>query len=312
MANPRRKKSSMVGMFIEMAVIVGAVVLLSTLLWKQVKSPDRTQNGPTQGQSQQTPPATTEATVPEPTLSMSMGEIEITAYAEKVGLTLEDYEMGFDDYPERLFIAYENSPEARDFILNAPFEYEKTHEKDMTEFEDVEGVPLFLQWDKRWGYTKYSNGLGGLTGCGPTCLAMVDYYYTKNPEHSPDFMMNFAEQNGYIGTERDEDGNLIGGTEWTLFSKGAVKLGYTVKEVPLHKDTLLNYLKANRPVICHVRKCIFTSSGHYIVLVGYDEENDRLLVNDPNSVSLSQRGCTYEEIETAIRNMWILTPKQSS
>lgn len=317
MANQRRKSSSMTGMFVEMAVIVGAVVVLSTLLWNQIKSIGAGSNPSLGGQS--TPPITTEppqsTTEPGPTEFAipedATGEEALRLYAEHKGIAVEDYKMGFAYYPERLYEAYEKCPEARDFILNAPFEYEKTHEKDLSDYANVEGVPLFMQWDIRWGYTKYAYGLGGLTGCGPTCLSMVDYFYTKNPEHTPDYMMKFAEENGYVGTELDENGNQKGGTEWILFSKGGVKLGYNVKEVPLDKNTLVRYLKAGTPVICHVGECIFTYSGHYILLVGYDAENDRILVNDPNSVELSKRGCTYEEIEKAIKNMWAFTPKQA-
>lgn len=317
MANRRRKSSSMTGMFVEMAVIIGVVVLLSTLLWSQIHSGGKKPGG--QSQLGSSTPASTPGstplpsdtdpgTTPEPTEPTA--QQAIADFAAAHGLTVDDYKMGFDYYPERLYDAYEKSPEARDFILNAPLEYNKTHEKDMSEFQgEMDKPPLFMQWDIRWGYTKYAYGLGGLTGCGPTCLSMVDYYYTKNPDHTPDYMMKFAEENGYIGTEVDENGKQKGGTEWILFSKGGVKLGYNVKEVPLDKNTLVRYLKAGTPVICHVGECVFTHSGHYILLVGYDQENDRILVNDPNSVSLSQRGCTYDEIEKAIKNMWAFTPK---
>lgn len=317
MANRRKKSVSIAGIFLEMAVIVGAVVLLSTLLWNQLK-PAKKPGKPILGGT--TPPITTPAgpgqttdplntTSPGPTLPL--GQQAIADYAAAHGLTVEDYKMGFDYYPERLYDAYEKSPEARDFILRAPLEYNKTHEKDMSEFHvDMDKPPLFMQWDDRWGYTKYAYGLGGLTGCGPTCLSMVDYYYTRNDEHTPDYMMKFAEQNGYVGTELDANGKHKGGTEWILFSQGGKKLGYNVKEVPLDKGALLRYLKAGTPVICHVGECVFTYSGHYILLVGYDKENDRILVNDPNSVALSERGCTYDEIEDAIKNMWAFTPNQ--
>lgn len=321
MARRRKKSSSITGMLIEMAVIVGVVVLLSTLLWSQVRSGEKKPGSPLLGdttpvesQGNTTLPGNTqpEDTTP-PDISELSAEQAIASFAAAHGLTVEDYKMGFDYYPERLYDAYEKSPEARDFILNAPLEYGKEHAKDMSEFAgEMDKPPLFMQWDIRWGYTKYAYGLGGLTGCGPTCLSMVDYYYTRNPDHTPDFMMKFAEENGYVGTELDANGKHKGGTEWILFSQGGKKLGYNVKEVPLDKGTLVRYLKAGTPVICHVGECVFTYNGHYILLVGYDQANDRILVNDPNSVALSQRGCTYEEIEKAIKNMWAFTPNQQS
>lgn len=315
MAQRRKKSVSMAGMFLEMAVIIGLVVLLSTLLWNQLK-PAKKPGKPILGGT--TPPITTPSGLPGQTVdplnttspgpTLPMGEQAIADYAAAHGLTVEDYQMGFDYYPEKLYDAYEKSPEARDFILRAPLEYNKTHEKDMSEFENVEGVPLFMQWDDRWGYTKYAYGLGGITGCGPTCLSMVVYYYTKDPTYTPDYMMKFAEENNYIGNEIDENGKLTGGTEWYLFDQGGEKLGFTVKRVPLDEGVLTRYLKAGTPVIVHLKECKFTYNGHYIVLTGY--ENGRITVNDPNSRALSAEGCTYDEIENAIRNMWVFTPKQ--
>lgn len=292
----------MMGMFIEMAVIIGVTVWLATMVWKNVdislpslSLPEDTQPSSTASTTvpEDTEPVPTEFTIPED----ATGKQAITLYAEHMGITVDDYNMGFKNYPDKLYDAYEKCPEARDFILNAPFEYDKEHTVDMTEFEGVEGVPLFMQWDERWGYTTYAYGLGGITGCGPTCLAMVNYFYTKNAEMTPAYMMKFSEENGYVGSE--------GGTEWILFSKGGPKLGFEVKEVPLDKNTLVRKLEAGIPVICHVGESIFTYSGHYIVLVGY--EDGRILVNDPNSVELSNRGCTWEEIEDAIKNMWAFT-----
>ena len=295
----KKKQSSLTRMFLEMVLIIGAVVWLSTLLWQQVKPgptvslPPVTDPVESSSESAPLPPAPTEFTIPED----ASGEEAIRLYAEHNGLKVEDYALDIPGYPEKLYEAYEKSPEARDFILRAPLEYGKTHTVDMSEFQNTEGVPLFMQWDDRWGYTKYAYGLGGVTGCGPTCLAMVAYYYTRDPEMSPDNMMRFAEENHYIGVE--------GGTEWILFSQGGKKLGLDVKEVPLDKNVLMRKLEAGIPVVCHVGPCLFTTTGHYIVLTGC--KDGKILVNDPNSVSLSQRGCTYEEIEEAIHNMWAIT-----
>ena len=49
----------------------------------------------------------------------------------------------------------------------------------------------------------------------------------------------------------------------------------------------------------------FTSSGHYIVLTGWNGEAFR--VNDPNSPIRSGRLWSYEELEPQIRNIWELS-----
>lgn len=308
----KKKNASLYRMLAEMVVLVAAVVILSTMVWNQLKpSEDTLVNPPaptdeTPPPSEETPPSSDPTEPPAPQTPQDAME----AYANANGFTLEDYKMGFDYYPEKLYDAYEKCPEARDFILKAPLEYQKNHGKDMSDYENVEGVPLFMQWDDRWGYTPYAYGLGGITGCGPTCLSMVVCYYTQDFTYTPDYMMKFAEENNYIGRDVDADGKLHGGTEWILFSKGGPKLGFDVKEVPLDENTLARHLKAGRPVICHLGECKFTFSGHYIVLTGIDE-NGHISVNDPNSRALSAEGCTYDEIEDAIKNMWVLTPKSA-
>ena len=94
MANRRRKSVSIAGIFLEMAVIVGAVVLLSTLLWNQLK-PAKKPGSPLLGAT--TPPITTPAgpgqttdplntTSPGPTLPM--GQQAIADYAAAHGLTV--------------------------------------------------------------------------------------------------------------------------------------------------------------------------------------------------------------------------------
>ena len=48
----------------------------------------------------------------------------------------------------------------------------------------------------------------------------------------------------------------------------------------------------------------FTTSGHYIVLVG--TQDGLLQVNDPNSAANSAKLWSYEEIEDQFRNLWVI------
>lgn len=217
------------------------------------------------------------------------GEEAIRMYAEYHGIN-------FESYPERLWSVYEENPEAREFVLNYPLEIDKDHKVDMSEFEDVNGVPLFIQWDQRWGYTHYGSSVGGITGCGPTCLSMVAYYYTKDPNMSPDKIMEFAIEHDYY---------VYGhGTAWTLMSEGSKKLGFDVKEVPLMESKIIKYLESGNPIICSVGPGYFTSFGHFIVLAGY--ENGMIRVNDPNSYERSECLWLYDDIKDQISNMWVI------
>lgn len=214
-------------------------------------------------------------------------ELKVKAYAEEMGIF-------YAEYPESLIALLERNPETEDFVLNYPFREETVI--DLTEYDLSEGVPLMMQWDRRWGYLKYGSDVVGITGCGPVCLAMAGYYVTGDDTFSPDNMVRFAADNGYYSK-----GN---GSSWTLISEGGVKLGLDVTEIPLVKKRITDNLEAGNPIICAMGKGDFTTSGHYIVLVGL--EDGKIRVNDPNSYANSRRLWTYEELEDQFRNLWVI------
>ena len=214
-------------------------------------------------------------------------ELKVKAYAEEKGIY-------FSEYPESLIELLERNPETETFVLNYPFRDEI--EAGAFEYDLSDGVPLMMQWDPRWGYLKYGSDVVGITGCGPVCLAMAGYYVTGDDAFSPDKMVKFAAENGYYSK-----GN---GSSWTLISEGGVKLGLDVTEIPLVKKRITDNLEVGNPIICAMGKGDFTTSGHYIVLVGM--EDGKFRVNDPNSHANSERLWSYEEIEGQIRNLWVI------
>ena len=208
----------------------------------------------------------------------------------------DSHSIAYSEYPEDIVKLFARNEETKDFVLSYPEEHKKKHEIDMSEYENCETVPLFMQWDKRWGYIQYSGDVAGLTGCGPVCLSMVAYYLTKDPNMSPDEIMKFATLNGY-----STNGN---GSKWTLISKGGEKLGFEVTELPLDETRMVNALQAGNPIILVMGPGHFTTTGHFIVLTKY--EDGAFSVNDPNSHKNSERTWTYEEIKDEIRNIWAI------
>lgn len=200
-------------------------------------------------------------------------------------------------YPSSMIELLERNPEACQFVLEYPIEHDKIHTVDMSEYAGSDTVPLFLQWDKRWGYMQYGNDVAGITACGPVCLSMVAYYLTEDPEMSPDKMIAFSVEDGHC-----VPGN---GTAWTLISKGAQKLGLTVKELPLVESLIRRELKAGNPVICVMGPGVFTTTGHFIVLTGYEDGMYR--VNDPNSVKRSNQLWEFSQFQDQIRNLWAIS-----
>ena len=212
-------------------------------------------------------------------------ELMVKAYAEEKGISI-------GEYPKSLIELLERNPETKDFVLNYPFREEL--QVSYNDLRSSDAVPLFLQWDSRWGYGKYGSDFLAVTGCGPSCLAMAGRYLTGDENMTPHQIARFAEKNGYY-----EPGY---GSSWTLISEGAGELGLTATELPLVKKKMVDALEAGCPLILAMGTGDFTTTGHYIVLAGVEDGAFR--VNDPNSIENSQRLWTYEEIEHQIRNIW--------
>ncbi len=211
----------------------------------------------------------------------------LAAFAKSHGLSR-------DDWPDALIEMAEKNPETQEFVQNYPLKKEESPEIDLTEYQHS-SVPLLLQWDERWGYSEYAGGLMGLTGCGPTCLSMVSIYLLENPAYNPRYIAEFSENNGY-----SVSGN---GSTWTLISEGGPKLGLDVTEIPLDENRILRNLEVGNPIICIMGPGDFTTTGHFIVMTGY--ENGKIRVNDPNSRQRSETLWEYEQIQDQIRTLWV-------
>ena len=204
------------------------------------------------------------------------------------------------EYPEFLRSFLENTPEAAEFVYHYPEYKDRTAEEIDLSGECKDGeVPLFIQWDKRWGYETYGDDLMALSGCGPVCLSMVYVGLTGDTSMNPKAMADFSSDNGYYLE------NV--GTSWELMSSGAERLGLSWKNPALSRDTIFAELDAGHPLICSMQPGDFTSTGHFIVIYGREGEN--LLVHDPNSPMRSLKRWPYEQVEGQIKNVWAYSKK---
>lgn len=278
--------------FVLTAILIGLIVLCVKITSKP-EAPEVTQPVITTEPVTTTEPTTepvTEPTTTAPTEPLTPME-ELELFASQNDLTLEDY-------PEKILELYERNPEAREYCMNYPLEYGKEHEIDISGYADYEGVPLFIQWDKQWGYKDYIGSVGGLSACGPTCLSMVTYYFTRDPEMTPAYMMDFAEENGY---------GLKGtGTQWSLFKEGAKKLGLDMKELTSEQmkseKQIARVLESGRIIVMNVKPGVFTTVGHYMLVVGY--EDGKFKLNDPNSPNNSEQLWDFDTFDQDIKIMW--------
>lgn len=200
------------------------------------------------------------------------------------------------ELPEILSELLEKNEETLDYVQSYPDREEyKNQPIDMAENFVSGEVPLLMQWDKRWGYNAYGSEMIGLAGCGPLCLEMAYLYFTEDTDMTPRKMADFAYENGYY-TEQ--------GTSWSIWTEGAARLGLEGTELSLDENVMKNSLDAGRLIVCSMRPGDFTTTGHFILIKGYDE--DGFLVNDPNRRSTSGRTWSFEELEYQIRNLWSL------
>ena len=214
-------------------------------------------------------------------------ERKVKTYADMMGIR-------YTQYPESLIALLERNPETEDFVLNYPFR--EPQDYDLTE-TPRNIVPLFLQWDPRWGYEKYGSDCIAITGCGPTCVAMAGYYLTGDAAtFDPVAVAAFSEKNGHYAAGY--------GSSWTLISEGAVQLGLEAIEIPLVEKRMKDNLEVGNLIICAMGPGDFTTAGHYILLTGLQE--GKFLVNDPNSRENSGKLWSYEQIQGQIRNLWVI------
>lgn len=200
-----------------------------------------------------------------------------------------------DQYPEYLIDDLEMNPEICDFVAEY-LHMEPAGHGGLTAAEKKASHPLFVQWDKRWGYATYGESCMAISACGPTALSMVAYSLTRNDSIDPYSVAQYAMQNGYYVT------NV--GTAWTLMTEGAEHYGLSVgTSYRYTEEQMKEILQNGGMIILSVGKGDFTvHSGHFIVLYGY--KDGKFQLNDPFSYTNSSKLWTYDQLVNQTKNMW--------
>lgn len=202
-------------------------------------------------------------------------------------------EYSLENYPEALLEALDKNPELEEFVKGY-LASDGSVAGGITKEELEQDFPLLLQYDGRWGYVPFGDDMIALSGCAPTCLSMVITGLGKTADAPPDVVADFCEKQGYY-----EKGV---GTSWSLMTEGCLEFGVRGEELGLDKNLIFSRLEEGQPVICSMRPGDFTTTGHFIVLVGV--EDGKLKVNDPFSRERSSRLWEFDEIQYQIKNLW--------
>lgn len=138
---------------------------------------------------------------------------------------------------------------------------------------DYKGLSYYSQLDGRWKNKIYSsveksNQTIGNSGCGPTAAAMI--ITACKGAILPDEVADLFVEYGYRSANN--------GTYWSAFRAIADEfdIEYTERS---NLNSALDLLKNNNYVVASVGNGLFTTGGHFIVLVGF--ENNRIKIYDP-------------------------------
>ena len=198
----------------------------------------------------------------------------------------KEKQVAFTEYPESLLKLLEDNPETKEFVLDYPFR--ESWAVDLSRFDGDRGVPLFLQWDRQWGYQMCHGEFVGVNGSAAMCLAMAGYCISDgSSQFAPDKIIKFADQNDY----RDA----------ALICQGGAALGLKVTSIAWEKAKVTAYLKNGTPIVASTGS---GELGKYIVLSGC--YNGMITVNDPYSRINSEKAWTFEELTGHINNLWVV------
>jgi len=197
-----------------------------------------------------------------------------------------------DSYPDTLIDLVARNHETVDFVYSYKDREKYNNRKlsaDINSSYYIDGdVPLFLQWDRRWGYRTYGKEMIGLSGCGPTSLAMVIRHFDSDSTVNPYDVAKYSQDNGYVSADNF--------TSWKLFETGLSKYGLESQDVIPVEAKMKKALDDNKILIVSVKPGTFTERGHIIVIKGYNKNGD-FLINDPNSIVNTNKTWSFDELE---------------
>lgn len=206
-----------------------------------------------------------------------------------------------ENVPENVIEFGEKYPEASEYVRNFNKYVDKDFDMDVTKEMFENDIPLFIQWDKRWGYKDYGGNYVGVAGCGPTCIAMIACGLEQNPDINPYEVANYAASQGYYTYGQ--------GTSWTIMTDGAKHFGLNVTNGNVSADYILQNLSNDTPMICSMSPGDFTTSGHFIVLTGIDSDGE-IIVNDPNSPKNSKKHWDVNTLVSQMKSVWKYSRKR--
>lgn len=157
-------------------------------------------------------------------------------------------------------------------------------------------IPHLYQWDPRWANTGFANNAMGVSGSGPTSLAMVYQGLTGDTSKTP-FDIGKAAQ------EADAINEKLGMKQEFLYD-GASSLKLNCTELYPTYDTIRDALLTGDTIILVIEPGYFTSTESFVVIAGL-ADNGKAIMNDPNSIDRSSQLWDIDQLAAAATAMYV-------
>ena len=83
-------------------------------------------------------------------------------------------------------------------------------------------------------------------------------------------------------------------------------MGISATELPLDEFTIRQQLEQGNPIICAMGPGDFTTQGHFLVLVG-ENDDGTIKLHDPNSRKNSESSWALAQLMTQMQNLWAMS-----
>jgi cell wall-associated NlpC family hydrolase len=154
-----------------------------------------------------------------------------------------------------------------------------------------------------WATKKFGGGTIATSGCSVTSLAMVISYI--NSGSNPSGWVYPNQVVDMIATKNKGNYNVFyrapDGQDHSIME--AVAGYYGIKCNKISSNSIVQSLKAGKPVIQSCTAGEFTTKGHFIVITGIDEYG-RCYVNDPNNSANSGKAYQVSELVNQGKAWW--------
>lgn len=161
-------------------------------------------------------------------------------------------------------------------------------------------VPQLYNWDSRWGNVEYAGLPIGVSGSGPTCLAMGYMGLTGKNDKTPVDLAAIAAADGYAT-----------GAEYTtgeFFMKVADSLGLVCEDFDPYYLEITASLHNGHPVICQIKANTFTPEAHWVIAAAVNDD-ETVVVYDPTSSAVSSHPWAATTLASYSEHIYVLENK---